>query len=207
VGEATTKKGKKKCQTNNSCTRTHVRIKQNRLQKEREEVELRRNMTDAERRADDLKHGKNLPKEKNQMRFMQKYYHKGVFYQDDDKVAELMSQDFNQPTLEDRFDKSSLPSVMQVSLCFCVYDIRTLFTSLLSQFSHCSPINQSPITIDIAVCLLFISIYFSFFFVFLFLVHTHAMTTLAKPTMFIPLAFFDLFFFFCVILFYLVIVF
>jgi microfibrillar-associated protein 1 len=41
---------------------------------------------------------------------MQKYYHKGAFFNDE----EILERDYNQPTLEDKFDKSSLPAVMQV---------------------------------------------------------------------------------------------
>lgn len=40
---------------------------------------------------------------------MQKYYHKGAFYQDE----ELNKRDYNLPTLEDKADKSVLPSVLQ----------------------------------------------------------------------------------------------
>ena len=40
---------------------------------------------------------------------MQKYYHKGAFYQD----MEEQQRDFNLPTGEDKADKSVLPSVLQ----------------------------------------------------------------------------------------------
>ena len=43
---------------------------------------------------------------------MQKYYHRGAFYLDKDD--EVLKRDFDQPTLEDHFDKSSMPAVMQV---------------------------------------------------------------------------------------------
>jgi len=46
---------------------------------------------------------------------MQKYYHKGAFYQDEDEMqdSELKDRDFNMPTGEDKADKSILPQVMQ----------------------------------------------------------------------------------------------
>jgi microfibrillar-associated protein 1 len=79
---------------------------------EREEMEKerRRNMTDAEI----IEENKKLrpEKDKSSLRFMQKYYHKGAFFNDDSE--NLLNRDYNQPTLEDKFDKSILPSVMQV---------------------------------------------------------------------------------------------
>eukprot|EP00299_Pterocystis_sp_00344_P010941 c5020_g1_i1.p1 GENE.c5020_g1_i1~~c5020_g1_i1.p1 ORF type:complete len:430 (-),score=109.91 c5020_g1_i1:20-1261(-) len=85
-----------------------------RIQKERDEIEERRNMTEAEKLAEDKRLGKLKPKEKHKMKFLQKYYHRGAFYQDTDDVSALMKQDFNQPTLEDKFDKEALPTVKQV---------------------------------------------------------------------------------------------
>ena len=46
---------------------------------------------------------------------MQKYYHKGVFFQDDNltqEQKELFSRDYNMPTGEDKMDKSVLPAVL-----------------------------------------------------------------------------------------------
>lgn len=52
---------------------------------------------------------------------MQKYYHKGAFFQDtpDDVAATaggdgIFGRDFSAPTGEDKLDKSILPKVMQV---------------------------------------------------------------------------------------------
>jgi microfibrillar-associated protein 1 len=79
-------------------------------QKEMEELERRREMTDAERRRDDLEAGiDRFKKDKGQMKFMQRFYHKGAFYQD----QEIMQRDFTAPTLEDRFNKEVLPEVLQ----------------------------------------------------------------------------------------------
>ena len=55
---------------------------------------------------------------------MQKYYHKGAFYQDSDgnedeladgpkKNDDLKQRDFNMPTMEDKNDKSVLPQLLQ----------------------------------------------------------------------------------------------
>ena len=46
---------------------------------------------------------------------MQKYYHKGAFYQgsDDEEDEDLKKRDFNMPTLEDKNDRSVLPSILQ----------------------------------------------------------------------------------------------
>ena len=47
---------------------------------EREDTLRRRNMTDDERRMEDMMLGKHVGKDKGTIKFMQKYYHKGAFY-------------------------------------------------------------------------------------------------------------------------------
>ncbi|XP_024377152.1 uncharacterized protein [Physcomitrium patens] len=90
------------------------------LLKEREEVEKLRNMTEEERREWERKNPKPLPLNKKKWKFMQKYYHKGAFYQteaDDRDGAggeEIFRRDFSAPTGEDKMDKTILPKVMQV---------------------------------------------------------------------------------------------
>ena len=62
-------------------------------------------------------------KEKKKWKFMQKYWHKGAYYQTgaDDQFQEkntddIFRRDFSAPTGEDKFDKTILPKVMQVRI-------------------------------------------------------------------------------------------
>ena len=101
-------------------------------------MERLHNMTEEERRAA----LRNQPKlitnkaEKGKYKFLQKYYHRGVFYlvgclasniridgththtnthtHTQDEEDTVFKRDFAQPTLEDHFDKTVLPKVMQV---------------------------------------------------------------------------------------------
>jgi microfibrillar-associated protein 1 len=48
---------------------------------------------------------------------MQKYYHKGAFYMDDESIREasdVRKREADAPTGEDKFNKEALPKVMQV---------------------------------------------------------------------------------------------
>lgn len=78
-------------------------------EKELQEIERRRGLSDAEIAKLDAE--ALQPKEKKKWKFLQKYYHKGAFYQDDELVKET---DYSEPTLEDKFDRTILPKVMQV---------------------------------------------------------------------------------------------
>jgi len=89
--------------------------------KEKEEIERVRNMTEEERREWERKNPKQLRQTKQKWKFMQKYYHKGAFFQEsaDDVIQssgkeDIYSRDFSEPTGEDKMDKSILPKVMQV---------------------------------------------------------------------------------------------
>ena len=87
---------------------------------ERAETERRRNLTPEERAKEDReleKQGfKTFKKEKRKLGFMQKYYHRGVFYMDEDSVQkdDVRKRSYDAPTGEDRIDKTQLPGVMQV---------------------------------------------------------------------------------------------
>ncbi|KAL6211945.1 hypothetical protein ACLB2K_017168 [Fragaria x ananassa] len=103
-----------------------ARIKRDReereaMLKEKEEIERVRNMTEEERREWERKNPKPAPRPKQKWRFMQKYYHKGAFFQSDadDHAATvgtdgIFTRDFSAPTGEDKMDKTVLPKVMQV---------------------------------------------------------------------------------------------
>ena len=89
-----------------------MREERHKFEEEKREVERRRNMTAAEIEAENERLGTdhNQRKQQTAYNFMQKYYHKGAFYQGDDK--DLKDRDFNLPTLEDKADKSLLPETM-----------------------------------------------------------------------------------------------
>ncbi|KAJ9689511.1 hypothetical protein PVL29_014947 [Vitis rotundifolia] len=103
-----------------------ARIKRDReareaMLKEKEEVEKVRNMTEEERREWERKNPKPSSAPKQKWRFMQKYYHKGAFFQSEvDDVAAtagsdgIYARDFSAPTGEDKMNKTILPKVMQV---------------------------------------------------------------------------------------------
>ncbi|KAL7482600.1 hypothetical protein ACHAW6_008268 [Cyclotella cf. meneghiniana] len=98
-------------------------------EREKREIERRRNMTDEER----LKEvGYRAPGEarrrqgdkdgKSGMKYLQRYHHRGAFYMDDDTLEKAGENDVRHraaeysraATGEDKIDKSALPEVMQV---------------------------------------------------------------------------------------------
>jgi hypothetical protein len=92
-------------------------------ERERAELERRRNLTDAERAAEDEEFNKGRAgygKEKQQWKYLQKYYHRGAYFQDEDetgnaRMGPVMTQDFGAATGNDRIgDKSAMPAPMQV---------------------------------------------------------------------------------------------
>lgn len=84
------------------------------LEREKLEVERLHNMTEEERRAELRNNPKQVTNKapKGKYKFLQKYFHRGAFYlSGEDNVYK---RDFSAPTLEDHFDKTILPKVMQV---------------------------------------------------------------------------------------------
>jgi microfibrillar-associated protein 1 len=84
---------------------------------EKAELIRRRNMTEEERLEEDRKMGRFDPKEKTQQKFLQKYYHKGVFYMDVDSLDkdDVRKKDYHAPTQSEKtYNYESLQKVQQV---------------------------------------------------------------------------------------------
>lgn len=84
------------------------------MEREGTELERLRNLTEEERRQEGRLNPKVITNKaaKGKYKFLQKYYHRGAFYLDNED--NVYTQDFSAPTLEDHFDKTILPKVMQV---------------------------------------------------------------------------------------------
>ncbi|KAG0699741.1 microfibrillar-associated protein MFAP1, Zn finger, CCHC type protein [Suillus ampliporus] len=100
-----------------------------RREEEREEIERRRALPEEQRLKEDLERANKLreDKPKGQQKFLQKYWHKGAFHQDE---AILKRHDFTEAT-ESTVDVSMLPEVMRVKNFG--KRSRTKYTHLLDQ--------------------------------------------------------------------------
>ncbi|KAJ7293878.1 microfibrillar-associated protein MFAP1, Zn finger, CCHC type protein, partial [Mycena rebaudengoi] len=100
-----------------------------RREEEREEVERRRALPEEQRMREDLERAQKLrdEKPKGSQKFLQKYWHKGAFHQDEEI---LQRHDFTEAT-ESTVDVSMLPKVMQVKNFG--KRSRTKYTHLLDQ--------------------------------------------------------------------------
>lgn len=102
--------------------REFKRIKRERLaieeaEAERAEIERRRNLTEAERDAEDreyLEKQKEERGDRGQMQFMQKYFHKGAFFQEDLAELGLDKRNLMGARFEDQTDRQVLPEYMQI---------------------------------------------------------------------------------------------
>lgn len=96
------------------------RDKEERLErhKELELIEKRRRMTDVEREEDDRRMDSKAAKRDDVkgFNFLQKYYHRGGFFQDKASNGEepLYNRDYHEPLEEEKFDKQLLPKAMQL---------------------------------------------------------------------------------------------
>lgn len=90
------------------------------MTKEKEEVDKLRNMTEQERKEwesnDPKPPSSSSEKPKKKWKFMQRYYHKGAYFQEQgsDETDGIYQRDYSAPTGVDRLDKSVLREVMQV---------------------------------------------------------------------------------------------
>lgn len=73
---------------------------------------MRRNLPDSVLEAEARQRALERQQARGKQKFLQKYYHKGAFFMDTSE--DVYKRDYSAPTLEDRFDKTILPEVMQV---------------------------------------------------------------------------------------------
>jgi microfibrillar-associated protein 1 len=87
-------------------------------EREREEIERRKNLTEEERKAEDDEYIAKQKEEKDgkgKMSYMQRYYHKGAFFQDDAKAESLDKRDImGSRFADDVQNRELLPQALQM---------------------------------------------------------------------------------------------
>ena len=85
--------------------------------KEKLEIERRRKLTNEQRKEENLRLGSDdtLRPFKSKINFLQRFYHKGSFFQNESQgnMDHLYNRDFNMPIAEEKRDLSSLPKILQ----------------------------------------------------------------------------------------------
>ncbi|EFA80541.1 microfibrillar-associated protein 1-like protein [Heterostelium album PN500] len=81
------------------------------LEREQSEKLRRSKMTDKEIEAEDAEKLAKRDQPKQKLKFMQRDYHRGAFFQDDEYIK---NKDFSGATGEDKFNRELLPKIMQV---------------------------------------------------------------------------------------------
>ncbi|GJQ11357.1 hypothetical protein GpartN1_g3148.t1 [Galdieria partita] len=108
--------------------------------RELEEIERRRNMSEDERKKEDeerLRRDEKIREEKPKIAFLQKYYHKGAFFMEQDDSGrykeDIYNRNFMEGTEEDLIDRTYLPKVMQTRRGQFGFKGRTKYTHLTNE--------------------------------------------------------------------------
>ncbi|XP_015754058.1 PREDICTED: microfibrillar-associated protein 1-like [Acropora digitifera] len=90
------------------------RDERDQMEKERQEIERLHNLNEDEWRNEARNNPRVITNKaaKGKYKFLQKYYHRGAFFLSEED--QVYTRDFAKPTLEDHFDKTIIPKVMQV---------------------------------------------------------------------------------------------
>jgi len=109
--------------------------------RESQEIERRRNMTDDQRKEENLRLGSDdtLRPFKSKYKFMQKFYKMGVFYQDQAQgnMDHIFNRDYNLAVGEDNYDKSALPKSLQKRRGLFGKRGQTKYTHLTNEDTTC----------------------------------------------------------------------